>query len=72
MEASMAKKLVVTVKVVDEGNQIISSQEVSSKEITPPTDISNFGYNKVEQLEIIKDIQQAMLDGQVDFLKSKT
>ena len=68
----MAKKLVVTVKVVDEGNQIISSQEVSSKEITPPTDISNFGYNKVEQLEIIKDIQQAMLDGQVDFLKSKT
>ena len=67
----MTKKVVLTVNIVDENDKILSRQEVSKKEILPPTDISNFGYNKIEQLEIIKDVQQAMLDSQVDFLKSE-
>lgn len=67
----MVKKLIVTVNAIDENGEVLLTKEISRKEITPPTDISNFGYNRVEQLQIIEDIQQAMLDNQANFLKSE-
>ena len=68
----MPKKLVIVAKIIDDDGKTISSEEISQKVITPPTDTSNFGYSRVEQLEIIKNVQQSMLDNQVDFLKSET
>ena len=67
----MPKKLIITVNAVDENGETSLTKEISRKEIIPPTDISNFGYNRIEQLQMMKDIQQAMLDSQADFLKSE-
>lgn len=67
----MPKKLIVIVNAVDEDGKTLSTKEISRKEITAPTDISNFGYNQLEQLQMMKDIQQSMLDNQVVFLKSE-
>lgn len=68
----MPKKLIVIVNAVDENGEMSLTKEISRKEIIPPTDISNFGYNRIEQLQMMKDIQQAMLDSQAVFLKSET
>jgi len=68
----MLKKLIVIVNAVDENGEMSLTKEISRKEIIPPTDISNFGYNRIEQLQMMKDIQQAMLDSQAVFLKSET
>ena len=68
----MSKKLIVIVNTIDENDEISLNQEIFRKEIMPPTDISNFGYNRAEQLQIIEGVQQAMLDSQADFLKSET
>lgn len=68
----MPKKLIVIVNAVDENGEMSLTKEISRKEITPPTDVSNFGYNRTEQLQIIAGVQQAMLDSQADFLKSET
>ena len=67
----MLKELVVIINAVDENGEISLTKEISRKEIIPPTDISNFGYNQLEQLQIMKGIQQSMLDNQVIFLKSE-
>ena len=68
----VSEKIIITVSKVDEDGEIISREQVSEKIITPPTDIANFGYNQQEQLDIMKAVQQKMLDFQVDFLKSET
>ncbi len=68
----MLKKLIVIVNAVDENGEMSLTKEISRKEIIHPTDISNFGYNRIEQLQMMKDIQQAMLDSQAVFLKSET
>lgn len=68
----MPKKLIVIVNAVDENGEISLTKEISRKEIILPTDISNFGYNRIEQLQMMKDIQQTMLDSQAVFLKSET
>ena len=68
----MSDKLVVLIKVVNKNGEVVSSKEISNKEIEIPTDISNFGYNKDEQLNIIKQAQQELLDNQAVFLKSAT
>ena len=68
----MSDKLVVLINVVNKNGEVVSSKEISDKEIEIPTDISNFGYNKDEQLNIIKQAQQELLDNQAVFLKSAT
>ena len=68
----MPEKLIVIVSTINEDGEISSTKDISRKEITPPTNISNFGYNRAEQLQIIAGVQQAMLDSQADFLKSET
>lgn len=68
----MAEKLILKAIKVDENGTELSSEIISTKEITPPTDISNFGYDQQEQLEIIGNFQQSLLDKQADFLKSAT
>ncbi len=65
----MSKELVVSINVVEENGTVSLSKEVARKKITCPTDISNFGYNQLEQLQMMEDIQQSMLDNQVIFLK---
>lgn len=66
----MTNKIVLTANIIDETGNIITSKEISQKDIIPPTDISNFGYNLEEQLEILTVIQQNIIDSQADFLKS--
>ena len=68
----MPTKLVITANTVDDNGNIISSHEISKKEIKPPIEANDFGYNQNEQLKIIHNIQQNLLDQQADFLKSGT
>jgi hypothetical protein len=65
----MSEKLVITVSIINEQGEILSSKEVSNKEILEPTDITNFGYDLQEQLNLIKVTQQELLEKQADFLK---
>lgn len=57
----MSKKIVLIANVIDENGYVISTQEIDNKEIIAPTSESNFGYNKVEQLNIIQKIQEQFL-----------
>ena len=66
------EKIVITVSKIDENGEVVSREQISEKAITPPTNITNFGYNQREQLDIIKAVQQKMLDFQSNFLKSET
>ena len=65
----MSNRLVITASTIDSNGAVISIEEISDKEITEPTNISNFGYNKKEELKIIHNIQQALLQNQASFLK---
>lgn len=65
----MNKMILKAVEVDANGNEL-STKIISSKEILPPTDCSNFGYNQQEQLEIMGQVQQTLLEYQADFLKS--
>lgn len=65
----MVDKFVVTLKRVDENGKIISTKDISSKEILPPTCAAEFGYNQEEELSIMKDLSQGILDEQSTFLK---
>ena len=65
----MSEKLIVTVSIVDDSGKVLSSNEISKKEIIEPTDISNFGYDLKEQLNLLKEIQQEFLEKQAVFLK---
>ena len=65
----MSEKLIVTVSIVDDSGKVLSSTEISKKEIIEPTDISNFGYDLKEQLNLLKEIQQELLEKQAVFLK---
>lgn len=67
----MAEKIILKSFVVDENNNPVSEEILFSKEIVEPTDDTNFGYNQQEQLLIMAKTQQAMLNQQVDFLKSE-
>ena len=66
----MANKIVLTTSIIDETGNIITSKEISQKDIIPPTDISDFGYSLEEQLQVLTVIQQNIIDSQADFLKS--
>ena len=68
----MTDKIILKAVKVDANGNEIATKIISSKEIIPPTDCSNFGYNQQEQLDIIKEVQQTLLDTQADFLKSAT
>ncbi len=68
----MTDKIILKAVKVDANGNEIETKILSSKEIIPPTDCSNFGYNQQEQLDIIKEVQQTLLDTQADFLKSAT
>lgn len=65
----MSNRLVITASTIDSNGAVISTEEISDKEITEPTNVSNFGYNKKEELRIIHDIQQSFLQHQASFLK---
>ena len=65
----MSEKLIVTVSIVDDSGKVLSSNEISKKEIIEPTDISNFGYDLKEQLNLLKEIQQELLEKQAVILK---
>ena len=66
----MSNKMILKAIEVDANGNELSAKIIFSKEILPPTDCSNFGYNQKEQLNIIKEAQQTLLDTQADFLKS--
>lgn len=68
----MSNKIIVKAIEVDEDGNELSSEILSTKEIIPPTDVSNFGYDQGEQLEIMGKVQQSMIEMQADFLKSET
>jgi hypothetical protein len=68
----MTERIILKAILVDKNNKALSEDIISSKDIIEPTDTSNFGYNQQEQLLIMAKIQQALLDKQVDFLKSET
>ena len=65
----MNKMILKAVEVDANGNEL-ATKIISSKEILPPRDCSNFGYNQQEQLKIMEQAQQTLLDTQADFLKS--
>lgn len=66
----MPTKIILKAIAVDENGNTLSEEIISNKEVFRPTDCSNFGYNQKEQLEIMRKMQQALLDKQADFLKS--
>jgi len=67
----MADRIIVkAVKVDAHGHELSKEVIISDKEITCPTSLTNFGYNRAEQLEIMGNIQQSLLDKQAIFLKS--
>lgn len=68
----MPNTIILKAIEVDENGNELSTKVISSKEILPPTDCSNFGYNQQEQLKILEEAQQTLLDIQADFLKSAT
>jgi hypothetical protein len=68
----MTKKMILKAIEIDDNGHEITTKIIYSKDIIPPTDCSNFGYNQQEQLDIIKEVQQTLLDTQADFLKSTT
>jgi hypothetical protein len=69
MDSRMSDRVVVTINTINENGDILSSKELSNKEITEPTNINNFGYNKDEQLEMMKGLQEILLNNQAVFLK---
>ena len=64
----MPKSYVLIAHVIDENGDVISTQEIDNKEITAPTDVCNFGYNKAEQLNILQITQDNLLQQQAIFL----
>lgn len=66
----MLNRMIVSTVMVDtKGNALSDVVVISDKEITQPTDVSNFGYNRQEQLNMLEKIQQPFLEKQADFLK---
>ena len=65
----MAKRIILKAISVDDDGNTLSEKILSDKEVTIPTDTSNFGYTLSEQIELMQKMQQSLLDGQSDFLK---
>lgn len=65
----MAERIILKAIKVDKHGNELSEEIISDKEITIPTDITNFGYNHKEQLEIISGTQQVLLNEQSAFKK---
>jgi hypothetical protein len=65
----MAERLILKAIRVDENGNELSEEIVSDKEIIEPTDVSNFGYNREEQLAIMSGTQQVLLNDQAALKK---
>ena len=68
----MPNSIVVVINITDQHGNVVKSTEVSKKDIVPATDISNFGYSLKEQIEMVRGVQQNLMDLQSDFLKCET
>lgn len=66
----MAERLIIAISRVDSSGSTIHSKVVSDKEILHPKDIADLGYNQQESLEIMKSVNDSLLNSQSDFLKS--
>ncbi len=61
-------RIILKEVLVDDCGKTLSEKIVSDKNVITPTDISNFGYNHSEQLNIMGNFQQSFLDAQAKFL----
>lgn len=67
----MSKKMVLTVEIVNNNDEVLSKVQIKEKEIVTPEDISQFGFNQQEQLEILRGTQQTLLENQAGFLNKR-
>ena len=63
----MVERIILKAILVDENNNELSEEVISSKDVICPTDTSNFGYNQEEQLRILSKVQQTLLENHVFF-----
>ena len=58
----MDERIIIKSIKVDKNGKVLSENVISDKEITMPTDNTDFGYNQKEQLKILDKLQQSFLE----------
>lgn len=73
MEHIMGRSVRVKMEIIDtDTGEVLESKSLKQRELVEPKSIADLGLSHQDQIELLQKIQDKIVEGEADFLKSAT